>query len=165
MDVILPYFFNCFLLLIPVFVWNLIFYKRLPAPYQKPIWDDVPKPLAAAENIFRTGAFVFPVFLRIELKTILQILGLILYLSGLSVYFFSWVLEIRSPESKWSKSAIGFTAPAWTTIFWLAGIGLIGQRMTINGLPYSFFIYMAIALVFTGVHTAHAALARPNRTR
>jgi hypothetical protein len=165
MESLLPYLLNCFLFFIPVFVWNLIFFRKLPAGYQKPAWDNVPKPLAVLENVLRIIAFISPVFLKIEFSSVLQRAGAIFYGFGIAVYFSSWLIVIRRPDSRWSKSAVGFTAPAWTTAAWLGGIGLVGRRTIIPGLPYSFIVYLSITIAFVCVHTTHACLAFRNRKR
>jgi hypothetical protein len=116
METILPYILNCFLFLIPVFIWNILFFKALPAAYQKPIWDQIPKPIAVLENVLRVVIFVFPLFLKIEFAAPDQFLGLALYVFGLAVYFLSWILAIRVPNGRWARSLPGFTAPAWTTM-------------------------------------------------
>jgi hypothetical protein len=41
------------ILLIPVFLWNALFYKKLPEFYQPAVWDDVPRSLDITENILR----------------------------------------------------------------------------------------------------------------
>jgi hypothetical protein len=81
--------------------------------------------------------------------------GLILYIAGLAIYFFSWIMQIHFTESTWSKSCSGFLAPAYTTIILLAGIGLMGNSLFIR-IPYNNNVYFIICLLFVFVHTFHA---------
>ncbi len=162
---ILPYLLNCFPFFIPVFVWNLIFYRKLPSGYRKPVWDNVAKPIRVLENLFRALVFILPIFLKLEFATIVQRAGAICYGVGIVVYVSSWLIVIRRPESRWSRSAVGFMAPAWTTIGWLAGIGLIGQTPTPPGIPYNFLVYAGVAVVFSAVHTARAFLVFRSQKR
>jgi hypothetical protein len=159
--IILHYSINCFLLLIPVLIWNALLYKRLPAGYQKEKWDKVPGWIKTAEAALRFPVFILPVFLKLEITTEIQLAGLILYISGIAVYFFSWVLQIYFPKSAVSKTRIAFTAPAWTTALWLAGIGLTGRSLTLD-LPYSSIIYIIILFCFVSIHSVHAYLAQEN---
>ena len=157
MEIILHYARNCFLLFIPIFIWNAVFYRKLPSGYQKPAWDDIPRWLAVAENVLRIIVFAFPLMLRFSLTQPVQRAGLVLYCAGTAVYFLSWLVPMLSPASRWSRGGPGFTAPAHTTIFWLAGVSLIGQETTV-GLPYAFYIYGIVCLLFWAVHTGHACL-------
>jgi hypothetical protein len=71
------------------------------------------------------------------------------------IYFASWLLLIYFPESAWSHSAIGFMAPAYTTIIWLTGIGLIGETL-FAGLPYHPIVYIGASTVFVVFHSIHS---------
>ncbi len=93
--------------------------------------------------------------LRISSKR--QKLGLSIYFAGMLVYLSSWILMVYFPDSTWGRSAIGSTAPAWTTLFWLVGIGLVGDQVFLN-LPYRPWVYLLASLLFVIFHTAHATL-------
>jgi len=164
MEIILHFALNCFLLFIPVFIWNAALYRKLPSGYQKPAWDEIPRWIAISENVLRIIVFILPLFLRLSLTLPVQRAGLILYGCGILLYFLSWLIPIRAPESRWSRSGPGFTAPAYTTILWLAGIMLMGQETTV-GLPYEFFMYGIVCLLFWAVHTGHAWLVFRQQSR
>ena len=155
---ILPYFQNCFLLLIPILLWNVIFMKVLPPTFQKNIfWHNIPPYIRIPENILRIVAFLCPLFMKLSFSDPSQRLGLILYIFGVGLYFWSWVMQINFTQSAWSKSIWGFTAPAYFTIIWFAGIGLIGSKLLIN-IPYHCSVYLVISLLFVIVHTSHALI-------
>lgn len=157
-----PYLLNCFLLLIPIFLWNILLYDYLPDLYQTDFFDrDLPKFIVYSENVLRILVFVLPVFMILSLKTKQQKRGFTLYLVGVLLYFSSWILVIVAPESAWSKSLIGFTAPAFTTIIWFIGIGLIGNKSYFN-IPYLSWIYIGVSLFFVMIHTAHTYLIFDN---
>ncbi len=149
---------NSFLLLIPVFLWNLILASRLPEAYQMPnFWKNIPGWIGIGENAFRALVFLVPLFLKLGSGEGLQKFGWFLYLLGLSFYFTSWLLQIYFPESAWSRSAWGFLAPAYTTIIWLFGIGLIGKQLWIK-IPYHYSIYLLLVVGFVFFHSLHAYL-------
>jgi hypothetical protein len=46
------YFFNCFLLTIPILIWNYIFTNKLPKAFQPEIyWKNIPSIIIYEENI------------------------------------------------------------------------------------------------------------------
>ncbi|NOH10032.1 MAG: hypothetical protein HND51_00145 [Chloroflexi bacterium] len=57
---------------------------------------------------------------------------------------------------------IDFTAGAWTSLFWLAGIGVVCVRSWLP-IPWHRLIYLLSAFTFTAFHTAHAALVYFNQ--
>jgi hypothetical protein len=156
-----PLLVNCFLLFIPVFIWNAVFHKKLPAAYQKPAWDSVPRWVCIAENVLRVPVFALPLILKLDPTGDAGRAGFALYLAGLGAYALSWGGPMIAPQSAWSRSAIGFTAPAWTTAVWLAGIGLVGRETTV-GIVCFFPVYPAVCLLFVAAHTLHAALVFRN---
>lgn len=150
------YLLNCFLLLIPVLLWNVLFIGYLPPAFDPEVfWNDIPSSISYSENILRIAMFVLPAFMVLSVKTRREKVGLGIYLVGVSVYFLSWVLLIVDPSSTWSTSWIGFTAPAYTTIIWFTGIGLIGNRAFFKW-PYPGLTYVLLALAFVVAHTTHA---------
>jgi len=88
------YLLNCFILLIPIFLWNIILVDYLPKTYSPEIfWKDIPKLIGYSENILRIVVFVLPVIMIFALKTKLQRIGLLIYLTGLIVYLLSWIIN------------------------------------------------------------------------
>jgi hypothetical protein len=153
----LKYLFNGFLLFLPVFLWNAVLFKKLPPYYQPQSWDRIPKGLDAAENILRILTFLLPLLFSIGFRTKVQIAGWILYLAGLTLYFVSWVVQINGKNNRWHKGLLFRTAPAFTTIFWLTGIGLAGG---VSWLPWFDYrrVYFPVMMAFTAVHLVHACL-------
>lgn len=149
------YLLNCFLLLIPLFLWNIILVDYLPKTYSPDIsWKDLPYLIAYSENIFRIIVFVFPAIMIFSLKTRLQKTGFFIYLIGLIIYFLSWTLMIVEPGSTWGQSLIGFMAPAYTTILFFVGIGLIGNKSYFK-IPHLSFVYITLSIIFVVFHTLH----------
>jgi hypothetical protein len=149
---------NSFWLIVPILIWNTIFYSRLPAQYQPEIFDKgIPPIIAFGENIFRILVFGLPLLFSIGLSTKTQQLGLALYLVGGVIYFLSWLLLIVAPESDWSTSLIGFAAPAYTPILFLIGIALLGDNFhfSIEYKPLYYLIPTAIFIIF---HCAHVVI-------
>lgn len=149
------YLFNCFLLLIPLFLWNILLVDYLPKCYSPEVfWKDIPNLVGYSENTLRTIVFVFPVIMILSVKTRIQKIGFSIYLIGLVIYFSSWLMVIIAPESSWSQSLIGFMAPAFTTIIWFVGIGLIGNKSFFK-VPYLSVIYISLSVLFVIVHSTH----------
>ena len=149
------YLLNCFLLLIPIFLWNIFLFDYLPASYRSNIiWQDASKYVGYTENILRAILFGLPVIMILSFKTRIEKIGLALYLIGIVIYFLSWIAMISFYDNVWSKSAFGFMAPAYTTIIWLVGIGLIGNK-TFFRIPYMTQIYICFSILFVVIHTYH----------
>jgi hypothetical protein len=155
---ILGYARNCFWLLVPILIFNMLFTSLLPAAYQMNVfWKDIPKAISLPENLLRMIVMILPVFMRLRFSTMSQKLGLALYLTGLLVYFASWTVLIVSPQSAWSMSVIGFMAPAWTPIIWLLGISLIGNELLLPGVTFKPWMYGVLSVLFLIFHNLHAA--------
>ena len=152
------YLVNCFLLLLPVFLWNIALFSKLPKGYTEEVWDNVPSWLNTIEYILRTLAYLLPLLLIFSLQTKTQKIGFGLYLAGLLIYFSSWLLQIYYPHSNWSTSIIGFMALAFTPIIWLIGIGIVGQQSFVD-IPQIRTIYFILSIAFVIVHTYHSYLA------
>jgi hypothetical protein len=163
LSVAFPYFQNTFWLLIPILVFNIIFIKKLPPVYQADIfWENIPAWVGIPENLLRILIFLLLLVMRLEISSKRQELGAWLYAVGTLLYFAAWSAQISFPESVWSSSMIGFMAPAYTPIFWLTGLGLIGNSLTISRIPYKpslYFYFIGIFLVFHNLH-AHIVYVR-----
>jgi hypothetical protein len=152
------YALNCFLLTIPILVWNILLADQLPAAYQEAVfWKDIPQFLAFGESISRIVLFLLMAVMPLRLTTRTQKTGLALYGFGTLVYFGSWLTLMYPISSAWPSSAIGFLAPAYTPIIWLVGIGLIGDSFAFD-VRYRRGYFFGVALVFLGFHVAHAWL-------
>ena len=147
----IQYLKNCFWLIIPILVWNVIFINTLPEAYQPPIWDGIPGWISWTENTLRIGVFILPLFMNLSNSRI----GWGIYLIGVIIYFSSWSMHMFFPENSLNQSLIGFLAPAYTAGIWLIGIGLIGKKSFLN-LPKVSSIYLILSVAFTLIHTLHA---------
>ena len=155
---IYSYFENCFLLLVPILLWNIILAGRLPKAYSAEIFSkDIPPFTDYGEKIFRFFVFALSAFMPIRIETQSQKIGLGLYLAGTIIYFLSWLVLIYFPQTDWSLSAFGFSAPAYTPLIWLAGIGLIGGTLYFSS-PYRSWMYFTLSIIFIGFHLSHILL-------
>lgn len=156
--IIQKYLFNCFLLTIPILLWNFIWTDKLPKAFQPEIfWNNIPAFLTYGENISRIIMFVFICLMPLKISTSTQKKGFALYAAGILLYFASWLILIYFSDSMWSKSVFGWLAPAYTPLFWLIGIGLIGNSLYFN-LPYRKWLFFLVVIIFSIFHNGHAYL-------
>ena len=149
------YLFNCFWLFIPIIIWNIVFTSKLPIGYSSEFFDNnIPMYISYGENILRLILFLLPVIMAFSLDTKIQKIGFSLYIIGTILYFISWLVQIYYPESIWSLSVFGFMAPAFTTLIFFIGIGLIGQQTFIK-IPYISIIYIILSIFFMLFHSIH----------
>jgi hypothetical protein len=152
------YVLNCFLLTFPIMIWNIVLMKELPLNFQPEVfWKDIPAYLIYGENISRTIVFVLTLLMPLRISTTTQKKGLFLYIIGTVLYFSSWLALIYFPESNWSNHIIGFTAPAYTPLLWLTGIGLIGNSFYLN-LPYKRWFFISVSAIFLIFHNYHTII-------
>ncbi len=152
------YFLNCFLLTIPILVWNFIFTNKLPKAFQPEVfWNNIPPFITYGENISRMIIFVFISLMPLRISSMTQKKGVTMYVAGILVYFLSWVILIYFPNSKWSENMLGFLAPAYTPLFWLIGIESIGGSLYFN-IPYRSWLYFLVVMVFLIFHNWHTYL-------
>ncbi len=156
----LPYVACGFWLVLPPLIMDGLFTASLPAAFQPDsFWRDIPAAIAWPENALR--ALVIGLTLLLPLPWPLAGLGerwsgLFVYAIGLISYALSWLMLIAWPFSSWSLSAIGFSAPAWTPLLWLAGIGLLTDRSRLGRFNFILPIYWLAAIAFCSAHVAHA---------
>ena len=146
------------LLVIPVLAISIGLWEFLPEVYgPKEFSREIPTWLALAENLFRIIIFSVPAILFFSNDEIKNKWEWFLYTFGIAIYTCSYLFQILYPNSNWSTSYLGFTAPAWTTIFWLYGIGLIYSHSWL--LPsWHRAIYIVAATLFVLLHMAHTTL-------
>lgn len=155
----LPYFANVFWLLLPILAFNILFMRYLPNDYQMDVfWKNIPGRIGTPENLLRFPVFLLPLVMRLQISTPSQKLGFGLYVAGALVYFITWGVQIMFPRTTWSTSMVGFMSPAFTPALFLAGIGFIGDTLTIPKVPYTPWIYWGLSGVFLVFHNLHAAL-------
>jgi hypothetical protein len=157
-QIIKKYFFNCFLLTIPILLWDYIFTDNLPKAFQPEIfWKDIPSSITYGENISRLLMFVFISFMPLKIITNKQKNGLILYVVGVLLYFVAWLILMYFPNTTWSNSVLGLLAPAYTPLVWLVGIGFIGNALFFK-IPYKRWLYFFIVIIFLIFHNWHTYL-------
>lgn len=153
-----PYLLNCGLLTIPILAWNVAFTRFLPstlAPGE--FLRDIPGVIVTGENVSRTLVSVLPFFMPLREDTRRRRQGLAWFGIGVSVYFASWLALILLPASRWSTSAAGLLAPAYTPIVWLGALGMLGPRIVFP-IYWRPWLYWLLALAFLSFHVTHAAL-------
>lgn len=149
---------NGVLLIIPPMIITFGLWGVLPAAYSPDIfWKNIPNWLGLFENVFRILVFSLPGILYFGNREKGQPLGWYAYFGGLAAYLASYLMQIVFPNSSWSLSVIGFTAPAWSTILWLTGIGLVCKRTWLP-LPWYRSVYLSIASIFLIFHIWHTGL-------
>jgi hypothetical protein len=152
------YFFNCFLLTIPVLLWDYIFTDKLPKAFQPEVfWKDIPSFITYGENISRLLMFVFISFMPLKIINDKQKTGLLLYVVGCLFYFTAWIILMHYPNSSWSNSVLCLLAPAYTPLVWLVGIGFIGNSLFFK-IPYKRWLYFLIVIIFLIFHNWHTYL-------
>jgi len=147
---------NGFVAIIPVLVWNLIFTSKLPPAYEPESFNNnIPLTITIGENLFRFVVFLMPLLFRLNITSSSGKKGLIIYSFGMVLYFSSWLMHIYAPNSGWSNSVMGFTAPAYTPIIWLIGLSLLVDSYYFK-LAYSKWHFIIPAIAFSIFHVAHA---------
>lgn len=153
------YFLNCFLLMLPVIIWNIALMPLLPAPFQPDIFrKDIPSFLLYAENGSRIVLFLLALLMPLDIVTARQKKGMYLYITGMLLYFASWIALIVFPDSGWSRSLTGFAAPAYTPLIWLTGVTWTGSSFYYFGLPYRRWHFMLASVLFLVFHNAHTMM-------
>lgn len=146
---------NCFLLMIPVILWNVILADKLPPAFRSEVfWDQIPAWLTYGENGSRMLIFALTGLMPLSFSNRFQENGYYVYLAGLLFYFSSWLGLICCPTSAWSTSLPGFMAPAYTPLIWLTGLSLIGRSFSFH-LPFRRWWFPLTALLFTSLHCLH----------
>lgn len=151
-------FKNGIWLTFPILIFSFSLMNSLPseltpAQFNKGISGE----LLICENIVRIFVFTMPAFFSVGISTNTQKRGLTLYLAGVILYYLSYLTLIIYPDSSWSTSMIGFVATAYTNIFWMIGLSLLGEKFYFpKRLRYRPVFYFAPAIVFLILHTAHA---------
>ncbi|MFT6502375.1 MAG: hypothetical protein ACJASQ_002501 [Crocinitomicaceae bacterium] len=83
------YVLNCFWLLIPIFLWNILLVGYLPESYGPDVFEkDIPMLVGYGENVLRIVVFGLPIIMIFSLKSRIQKIGFTIYLLGLVLYFF-----------------------------------------------------------------------------
>jgi len=142
-NIILKYINNCFLFFIPILIINILFFKKLPSYYLK----NISHPIIIAETITRIITIAFSMIMAIDIKNKTGKIDLIIYIIGIIIYFTSYFIEIYAPNTLFGKNIIFILAPYWTSVIWLIGIGIVGNRLFVN-IPYHFTVYLVLSITF-----------------
>ena len=146
---------NGYIAIIPILVWNLLFTSKLPPAYTLELFNsNIPLAIIIGENLFRAIIFLLPLFFRLNITSTLDKKGLITFSLGVVLYFSSWLMLIYAPNSGWSNSIWGFTAPAYTPIIWLIGLSLMVDTYYFK-LTYSKWHLIFPAIAFSIFHISH----------
>lgn len=149
---------SCGWLLVPVLLLNVFFAASLPEAYQPQVfWKDVPSALGFAENVLRVGVMAIPWLVPMGCASRTQRWGLALFASGFVLYAASWALLILAPSGVLSTSLPGFTAPAWTPAFWLAGLVVMADSSFIGRFRPRWPL-LVVSVLFLACHIGHATL-------
>jgi hypothetical protein len=147
---------------VPPLAISVGLWSKLPGAYGNAFWDIVPSYVSVPEHVLRLAAFALAALLTFGVDTPRQRWGLLTYLIGLCLYAGSYVVEIQFPDSAWSRSAIGFLAPAWTPLLWFAGIGLMTDD-SYSPRRFRGAHFVIVTMAFVGVHVTHAAIVFQQR--
>ena len=153
-------FTNGYVLLMPIFVWNIIFTlaSKLPPAFNPNNFNNnIPPFILIGENLFRGIIFILPLFMLININKATGKKGLIIYGVGSALYYLSWLMLMYAPNSIWSNSALGFIAPAYTPIIWLVGMSLMADSYCLK-IRYAKWHYIVSSVVFSVFHIAHTVL-------
>ncbi len=156
---------NGFILFIPIFLWNLIFIKKLPPVFEDKTFDkNIPKIILVGETFFRVIVFLMPIMTEIDYSKIAGNIGFYIFIVGVVIYFLTWLLLMYYPNSKWSKSLIGFCGPGYTPIIWLVGFAFTVNRFIIN-IHYNIWFYLVPSILFVVFHVVHSVMAFGNSNK
>jgi hypothetical protein len=150
---ILVYKNTCFWLFIPIIIFNIIFFKKLPSFYLRKISH----PIVLIETIARIITIAFSLIMSITLDNKIGKIGLLIYIICTMIYFSSYFVVIYLSDTIFGKNIIVLLAPYWTSVLFLIGIGLLGNKLFIN-IPYHYMIYIILAIIFSTIHTYHGYL-------
>ncbi|TSA79060.1 hypothetical protein FNU79_18385 [Deinococcus detaillensis] len=121
--------------------------------------EGIPRPLLIGENVLRILTFAIPLSFLISLSNRRQQWGLALYLLGVGLYFLSYGTQNFFPKSIWSISFIGFMGSAFLNVFWMIGLGMMGDKFVVDlGRVYRPAYFLVPAILFLALHSVHAAL-------
>jgi len=144
----------------PILGFGLSFQSRLPAALTPALFNkDIPDVLLYGENIVRILMFAMPSFFSIGISTKTQKRGLALYLAGVALNYLGYGALIIFPDSAWSTSMAGFVASAYTNLFWIIGLSLLGEKFYFpERLRYRPVFFLAPGFIFLILHITHAVM-------
>ena len=146
----LKYCKNCFWFFIPVIIFNIIFTKYLPENYLQ----NVSHVVVLLESITRISLIILSLVLQINTNNLLGKAGIKIYIIGLLIYFLSYYVIIKYSNTIFGQNMIVQLSGYWTSVLWLIGIGLIGNKIFLK-IPYKWILYILISILFGIMHTYH----------
>jgi hypothetical protein len=151
---------NGFWFTLPPLIFSIVLMAILPNSLTAAEFNmGVPSALLVAENTLRILTFALPLFFSISLSGRRQQWGLRVYLLGIGLYFLSYGTQNFFPGSAWSMSFIGFMGSAFLNVFWMIGLGLMGDKFNFGIVKAYRPVYYSIPIIlFIAFHSAHAAL-------
>jgi hypothetical protein len=152
-ELIKNYFKSCFLLFIPILIFNLIFTKYLPKHYLQ----NISHIIVTLESIFRIALIILSVFLKMHLKSKIGKIGIFVYIIGLIIYFGSYYLIINYSNTFIRENVVLKLSGYWTSIIWLLGIGIVGKELFFK-VFYNRIIYIILSISFVIIHTWHGII-------
>ena len=156
MDLLRKILSNGYIAIFPILVWNIFLTSKLPSAYDQKLFNsNIPFTIIIGENLFRFIIFFLPLFFRLNITSSLEKKGLITYSFGVALYFSSWLMLIYAPDSGWSNSVLGFTAPAYTPIIWLVGLSLMVDSYYFK-FTYSKWQFILPSIAFSIFHVSHS---------
>ncbi len=140
---------------LPILALNVLFVAGLPG-------DKTPKlflagmPAALLEAEKTLGIALLALSFALPFRS--NRTGWMLFTVGTLAWMAAWGWQIIAPDSMGARSAIGFTAPAWTAGIWIAGLGFLARPPVFS--PHRAWLqtWWGLAIGFFATHVAHAAL-------
>jgi hypothetical protein len=109
------------------------------------------------EIIVRIILMALSAIMIIDIKDRVGKAGVIIYITGLIIYFVSYFVLINYSDTVIGKNMILQLSGYWTAMIWLIGIGLIGKKLFIK-MPYHYVLYIVLSVLFGIIHTYHGYL-------
>ena len=149
---------NGALLGLPPLAISFGLWGSLPAAYAPEAFGrGIPTWLALAENVARVLVFAVPAALVVDAPSRGARLGWAVYAAGVLLYAASYVVLAAWPGSAYAHSAVGFSAPAWTTAVWFLGIALLCRESWLRR-GWRWWFYLPLVAAFLALHVTHTLL-------
>ena len=139
---------SCFLLFIPVILFDVAFTKYLPEQYLK----NIPHIVVPIEAAVRLVLIALAAVMKINVQDKKGKAGFGIYIAGLTAYFASYFVLISYADTTVGKNMILQLSGYWTATLWLIGIGLTGNRLFVK-VPYHYAVYIILSMLFGILHT------------
>ena len=139
---------NCFLFFIPVILFDILFTKYLPELYLK----NISHTIVPIETAVRILLIALSSIMKINIQNRKGKIGVLIYITGLFLYFVSYFVLINHADAVVGKNMILHLSGYWTAMIWLIGIGLIGNRLFVK-IPYHYSLYIILSILFGMMHT------------